>query len=53
MSYKRAPDLPFPWSYEELMDLPLYMIYHIYEMLDEFLEIDKQKYNNVSTNLGM
>ncbi len=48
MSYKRVPDMPFPWSYEDLMALPLYMIHHIYEMLDEFIEEDKQKYNAMS-----
>ncbi len=53
MSYKRVPDLPFPWSYEELMQLPLFMIYHVYEMLDEFIELDKQQYNIISNKLGM
>jgi len=52
MSYKRVPDLAFPWSYKELMALPLFMIYHIYEMQDEFIEIDKQKYNSMSTQYG-
>ncbi len=48
MSYKRVPDLPFPWSYEDLMDLPLFMIYHVYEMLDEFIEEDKQRFAAIS-----
>ncbi len=52
MSYKRVPDLPFSWSYEELMSLPLFMIHHIYEMLDEFIETDKQKYNTVTNQMG-
>ncbi len=51
MSYKRIPDLPFPWSYEDLMKLPIFMIHHIYETLDEFIEIDKQKYDTMSQKL--
>ncbi len=52
MSYKRIPELPFPWGYEELLSLPLYMINHIYRTLDDFLEEDKQKYKNMSSGLG-
>ncbi len=48
MSYKRVPELPFAWSFNELMDLPLFMINHIYETLDEFLEEDKQKFNTIT-----
>jgi hypothetical protein len=44
MTYKRVKDLAFDWQYEELMELPLYMIYHIYQVLDEFLEEDKKRY---------
>ncbi len=51
MSYKRAPDLPFPWSYSELLSLPVFMIQHIYEILDEFLEEDKQKYDAISKKM--
>ncbi len=49
MSYKRIPELPFPWSFEELMDLPMFMINHIYEMLDEFIEQDKQKFATMTS----
>ncbi len=52
MSYKRVQDIAFPWSYEELLSMPLFMIYHIYEMLDEFIEIDKQKQNAASSSFG-
>jgi len=48
MIYKRMPDLHFDWSYEELMDLPLFMIDHIYEVLDGFVEEDRKRYQNVS-----
>jgi hypothetical protein len=47
MMYKRIPDLSFDWSYEELMNLPLFMIHHIYETLDEFIEEMKQRANSI------
>ncbi len=53
MSYKRIPDLPLSWSFDELMNLPLFMIHHIYEMLDEFIEADKQRNNAISNQNGM
>ena len=49
MSYKRITELPFPWSFKELMDLPIFMINHIYEMLDEFIEQDKQKFATMTS----
>jgi hypothetical protein len=42
MNYSRVPDLPFSWSYEELQSLPLFMREHIYKILDEFIEQEKQ-----------
>ncbi len=50
MAYKRIPDLAFAWEYEDLMKLPLFMIFHIYSILDEFIEEDKKKYSSMSTN---
>ncbi len=45
MSYKRISDIPFPWEYQNLMNLPLFMIEHIYQMLDQYIEQDKQRAN--------
>ena len=52
MIYKRTPDSTFPWNYEDLMNLPLFMINHIYETLDEFIEEDKQNYNTMKNKMG-
>jgi hypothetical protein len=48
--YKRAKDLAFDWEYEDLMNLPLYMIYHIYQVLDEFVEEDKKRHQTMINN---
>jgi len=47
MIYKRLPDIEFPWSYDELLDLPLFMKDHVYKVLDEFIEDEKLKRNNL------
>ncbi len=52
MSYKRIPELAFDWKYDELMEMPLFMIHHIYEILDEFVEADKLKHNAMKSNFG-
>ncbi len=45
MTYKRLPDIPFPWDYKELINLPLFMIEHIYHIMDTYIEQDKQRVN--------
>jgi hypothetical protein len=42
LSYKRIQDIPFPWEYEKLLKLPIFMKEEIYKYLDEFLEEEKK-----------
>lgn len=43
MLYKRLPEIPFPWEFENLMKLPLFMREEIYSQLDEFIEEEKKR----------
>jgi len=52
MIYKRLPDIDFPWSYENLLDLPIFMKEHIYKILDEFIEEEKTKMNSLKNTIG-
>lgn len=36
--YKRVRDVPLPWTYEDIMDLPVFMKEQIYKNMDEFIE---------------
>ncbi len=45
MSYKNSQDIAFPWDYDDLMKLPLFMIEHIYQMMDQQLEENKKRYD--------
>ena len=38
MLYKRLKDIEFPWTYNELMDLPIFMKEEAYKNMDEFIE---------------
>ena len=38
MSYKRVSELDFPWSFEDLQKLPIFMKEEIFNVLDEFLK---------------
>jgi len=42
MSYKRIQEIPFPWDFEDLQKLPLFMREDIYKQLDEFIEEEKK-----------
>jgi len=42
MQYKRLPNIEFPWNYQELMELPIFLKDHIYRNLDEFIEEEKK-----------
>jgi hypothetical protein len=49
MLYKKATEVAFDWKFEDLMNLPIFMIHHIYEVLDEFIEEDKKRYQSISS----
>lgn len=39
ITYKNIEGVNFPWSYEDLMKLPLFMIQEIYTQIDKQAEI--------------
>jgi len=43
MLYSSLPGIIFPWTYNDLIELPLFMIHHIYFKLDEDIEREKKK----------
>jgi hypothetical protein len=43
MVYSDLPNINFPWTYNELIDMPLFSIEVIYKKLDERIEREKQK----------
>jgi hypothetical protein len=43
MVYSDLPNINFPWTYNELIDMPLFSIEAIYKKLDERIEREKQK----------
>ena len=42
MSYKRLADIEFPWNYEELLSLPIFMREEAYRVMDEFIEEERK-----------
>jgi hypothetical protein len=49
MIYKRLDNIPFPWEFEKLLKLPVYMKEEIYKQLDEFIEEEKKKMQSMKT----
>jgi len=43
MIYNRLPDLDFAWSYDEIQAMPLFMKEEVYTVMDEFIEQEKKK----------
>jgi len=50
MDYKSLADIPFPWEYEKLMKLPLFMINEIYRYLDQRIEEEKRRRQNLQNS---
>jgi len=43
MTYSRIPDIEMPWTYKELMALPIFMKEEVYKMMNEFIEEKKKQ----------
>jgi len=49
MIYSKLPDINFPWNYQELMNIPIFMKEEVYKAMDEFIEEEK-KNNQILRN---
>lgn len=53
MLYKRLKDIEFPWTYEQLMKLPIFMKEEAYRNMDEFIEEDNKMMKAMQKRGGM
>jgi len=51
LSYKRLQEIPFPWEFEKLLKLPIFMREEIYRNLDEFIEEEKKFRQQMQSNV--
>ena len=52
MQYKRLPNIEFPWGYQELLELPIFMKEHIYHNLNEFIEEEKKNMSTLQNKIN-
>jgi hypothetical protein len=50
MIYQRLESIPFPWKFEDLLKLPIYMKEEIYKVLDEFIEEEKKQMQKMKSD---
>ena len=49
--YKNHEDINFQFSYEELLNFPIFMIYDIYKFYDELIEAKEKTTKQLQTNM--
>ena len=50
--YKNYPDIDFPFSYEEYLNLPLFMIKDAHEFMDELIKKKEEQHKENQPELG-
>jgi hypothetical protein len=52
MTYKRLPNIDFPWTYDELLKLPIFMKDHVYRIMDEFIDEEQKHIDKLQKKIG-